>query len=166
MNNQLDYSTDFLIRKWSLIYWTTQRMHWGECLDVLFHCSWLSWHLYSYLFQKLKCHCSHFYFNSRAKEILYRSLFAAHVSCACVFCSICSWSTWHIFFGFFAGSITPTVELNGLAMKRGEPAIYRPLDPKPVPNYRANYNFRGMYNQRFVLSSWFDFFNPLLINVL
>lgn len=48
------------------------------------------------------------------------------------------------------GSITPTVELNGLAMKRGEPAIYRPLDQKPIPNYRANYNFRGMYNQRFV----------------
>ncbi|KAK5850253.1 hypothetical protein PBY51_014519 [Eleginops maclovinus] len=46
------------------------------------------------------------------------------------------------------GSITPTVELNGLAMKRGEPAIYRPLDPKPMPNYRANYNFRGMFNQR------------------
>uniref|UniRef100_A0A3Q2PUC3 Staufen double-stranded RNA binding protein 2 n=1 Tax=Fundulus heteroclitus TaxID=8078 RepID=A0A3Q2PUC3_FUNHE len=47
------------------------------------------------------------------------------------------------------GSITPTVELNGLAMKRGEPAIYRPLDPKPMPNYRANYNFRGMINQRY-----------------
>uniref|UniRef100_A0A2K6EQH2 Staufen double-stranded RNA binding protein 2 n=1 Tax=Propithecus coquereli TaxID=379532 RepID=A0A2K6EQH2_PROCO len=47
------------------------------------------------------------------------------------------------------GSITPTVELNGLAMKRGEPAIYRPLDPKPFPNHRANYNFRGMYNQRY-----------------
>uniref|UniRef100_A0AAR2JC72 Double-stranded RNA-binding protein Staufen homolog 2 n=1 Tax=Pygocentrus nattereri TaxID=42514 RepID=A0AAR2JC72_PYGNA len=47
------------------------------------------------------------------------------------------------------GSITPTVELNGLAMKRGEPAIYRPLDPKPVPNYRANYNFRGIFNQRY-----------------
>ncbi|XP_025055972.1 double-stranded RNA-binding protein Staufen homolog 2 isoform X3 [Alligator sinensis] len=47
------------------------------------------------------------------------------------------------------GSITPTVELNGLAMKRGEPAIYRPLDPKPLPSYRANYNFRGMYNQRY-----------------
>lgn len=49
---------------------------------------------------------------------------------------------------YFAGSITPTVELNGLAMKRGEPAIYRPMDPKPIPNYRANYNFRGMFNQR------------------
>ncbi|KAJ7338925.1 hypothetical protein JRQ81_012827 [Phrynocephalus forsythii] len=47
------------------------------------------------------------------------------------------------------GSITPTVELNGLAMKRGEPAIYRPLDQKPVQNYKANYNFRGMYNQRY-----------------
>ncbi|XP_033849522.3 double-stranded RNA-binding protein Staufen homolog 2 isoform X2 [Acipenser ruthenus] len=47
------------------------------------------------------------------------------------------------------GSITPTVELNGLAMKRGEPAIYRSLDPKPLPNYRANYNFRGMFNQRY-----------------
>ncbi|XP_062986921.1 double-stranded RNA-binding protein Staufen homolog 2 isoform X2 [Elgaria multicarinata webbii] len=47
------------------------------------------------------------------------------------------------------GNITPTVELNGLAMKRGEPAVYRPLDQKPIPNYRANYNFRGMYNQRY-----------------
>ncbi|XP_028825309.1 double-stranded RNA-binding protein Staufen homolog 2 isoform X3 [Denticeps clupeoides] len=47
------------------------------------------------------------------------------------------------------GSITPTVELNGLAMKRGEPAIYRPLDPKPVPSYRGNYNFRGMIHQRY-----------------
>ncbi|XP_033856040.3 double-stranded RNA-binding protein Staufen homolog 2-like isoform X1 [Acipenser ruthenus] len=47
------------------------------------------------------------------------------------------------------GSITPTVELNGLAMKRGEPAIYRPLDPKPLPNYKANYNFQGMFNQRY-----------------
>ncbi|XP_069777311.1 double-stranded RNA-binding protein Staufen homolog 2 isoform X2 [Narcine bancroftii] len=47
------------------------------------------------------------------------------------------------------GSITPTVELNGLAMKRGEPAIYRPLEPKPLPNYRVNYNFKGMYDQRY-----------------
>lgn len=67
----------------------------------------------------------------------------------------------HCFF-FFAGSITPTVELNGLAMKRGEPAIYRPLDPKPIPNYRANYNFRGMYNQRFVLFLLFYFFILML----
>ncbi|XP_066268584.1 double-stranded RNA-binding protein Staufen homolog 2-like isoform X3 [Branchiostoma lanceolatum] len=50
-----------------------------------------------------------------------------------------------------AGSITPTVELNGLAMRRGEPAIYRPIDPKPTipPQYRPNYNFRGIYNQRY-----------------
>lgn len=54
----------------------------------------------------------------------------------------------HSYLLSYAGSITPTVELNGLAMKRGEPAIYRPLDPKPMPNYRANYNFRGMFNQR------------------
>lgn len=47
-----------------------------------------------------------------------------------------------------SGSITPTVELNGLAMKRGEPAVYRPLEPKPLHNYRANYNFRGIFNQR------------------
>ncbi|XP_046689483.1 double-stranded RNA-binding protein Staufen homolog 2 isoform X2 [Silurus meridionalis] len=47
------------------------------------------------------------------------------------------------------GSITPTVELNGLAMKRGEPAVYRPLEPKPLHNYRANYNFRGIFNQRY-----------------
>ncbi|KAM6456683.1 double-stranded RNA-binding protein Staufen homolog 2 isoform 3-T3 [Liasis olivaceus] len=47
------------------------------------------------------------------------------------------------------GNITPTVKLNGLAMKRGEPAIYTPLDQKPAPNYRANYNFCGMYNQRY-----------------
>uniref|UniRef100_A0A2K5LNX0 DRBM domain-containing protein n=1 Tax=Cercocebus atys TaxID=9531 RepID=A0A2K5LNX0_CERAT len=32
---------------------------------------------------------------------------------------------------------------------RAEPAIYRPLDPKPFPNYRANYNFRGLYHQRY-----------------
>ncbi|XP_027030131.1 double-stranded RNA-binding protein Staufen homolog 2 isoform X2 [Tachysurus fulvidraco] len=45
------------------------------------------------------------------------------------------------------GSITPTVELNGLAMKRGEPAIYRPLEPRTP--HRANYNFRGIFNQRY-----------------
>uniref|UniRef100_A0A2K5YW85 DRBM domain-containing protein n=1 Tax=Mandrillus leucophaeus TaxID=9568 RepID=A0A2K5YW85_MANLE len=32
---------------------------------------------------------------------------------------------------------------------RAEPAIYRPLDPKPFPSYRANYNFRGLYHQRY-----------------
>uniref|UniRef100_A0A2I3RRG6 DRBM domain-containing protein n=1 Tax=Pan troglodytes TaxID=9598 RepID=A0A2I3RRG6_PANTR len=29
------------------------------------------------------------------------------------------------------------------------PAIHRPLDPKPFPNNRANYNFQVMYNQRY-----------------
>ncbi|XP_060604773.1 double-stranded RNA-binding protein Staufen homolog isoform X2 [Ruditapes philippinarum] len=48
-------------------------------------------------------------------------------------------------------SITPTVELNSLAMKRGEPAIYRNIEnrnPQPM-YYQHNYDFRGMYNQRY-----------------
>ena len=46
-------------------------------------------------------------------------------------------------------SITPTVELNALAMKRGEPAIYRPIEPARPPYYPPpNFDFRGMYNQR------------------
>ncbi|KAL4217768.1 Double-stranded RNA-binding protein Staufen 1 [Mactra antiquata] len=48
-------------------------------------------------------------------------------------------------------SITPTVELNSLAMKRGEPAIYRNIEnrnPQPM-YYQQNYDFRGMYNQRY-----------------
>ena len=39
-------------------------------------------------------------------------------------------------------------------MKRGEPAIYRPIEPpgRPGGYYQAppNYDFRGMYNQRLV----------------
>lgn len=56
-------------------------------------------------------------------------------------------------------SITPTVELNALAMKRGEPAVYHPIDvgtrqPHPPPHPPqfyppANMDFRGMYNQRY-----------------
>ncbi|XP_053324189.1 double-stranded RNA-binding protein Staufen homolog 2 isoform X3 [Spea bombifrons] len=61
------------------------------------------------------------------------------------------------------GSITPTVELNGLAMKRGEPAIYRPLDPKPLPNHRANYNYRGMYNQRYLCPMMKTFYVQLTV---
>ncbi|KAM4705876.1 double-stranded RNA-binding protein Staufen homolog 2 isoform 3-T3 [Rhinophrynus dorsalis] len=61
------------------------------------------------------------------------------------------------------GSITPTVELNGLAMKRGEPAIYRPLDPKPVPNNRTNYNYRGMYNQRYICPMLKTFYVQLTV---
>ncbi|PNF27238.1 hypothetical protein B7P43_G05304 [Cryptotermes secundus] len=60
-------------------------------------------------------------------------------------------------------NITPTVELNALAMKRGEPAVYtfmepphhhgnhsgaphNPYVPPPVPPGH-NFNYRGMYNQ-------------------
>lgn len=48
-------------------------------------------------------------------------------------------------------SVTPTVELNTLAMKRGEPAVYKSLEnrnPHPI-YYPHNYDFRGMYNQRY-----------------
>ncbi|PSN36981.1 Double-stranded RNA-binding protein Staufen [Blattella germanica] len=59
-------------------------------------------------------------------------------------------------------NITPTVELNALAMKRGEPAVYtfmesphhgnhsgaqhNPYMPPPAPPGH-NFNYRGMYNQ-------------------
>lgn len=47
-------------------------------------------------------------------------------------------------------SITPTVELNALVMKRGEPAIYRPIEmPRPQYYPPPNLDFRGMYNQRY-----------------
>ncbi|XP_013794183.1 double-stranded RNA-binding protein Staufen homolog, partial [Limulus polyphemus] len=46
------------------------------------------------------------------------------------------------------GPMTPTVELNALAMKWGEPAIYQLIDP-PRPALMPNFNFRGMYNQRY-----------------
>nr|XP_032810776.1 double-stranded RNA-binding protein Staufen homolog 2-like isoform X3 [Petromyzon marinus] len=48
-----------------------------------------------------------------------------------------------------AGSITPTVELNGMAMKLGLPVFYRHFDPPPMPGYRPNYNYRGMPHQRY-----------------
>lgn len=60
-------------------------------------------------------------------------------------------------------NITPTVELNALAMKRGEPAVYTFMEPPhhhgnhsgtphnpylPPPGPPGhNYNYRGMYNQ-------------------
>jgi len=48
------------------------------------------------------------------------------------------------------GNITPTVELNALAMKRGEPAIYRAIEPQRPQYYPPpNFDFRGMYNQRY-----------------
>ncbi|XP_022238875.1 double-stranded RNA-binding protein Staufen homolog 2-like isoform X2 [Limulus polyphemus] len=46
------------------------------------------------------------------------------------------------------GPMTPTVELNALAMKRGEPAIYQIIEPPRSP-FMPNFNFRGMYNQRY-----------------
>ncbi|XP_029633009.1 double-stranded RNA-binding protein Staufen homolog isoform X2 [Octopus sinensis] len=50
-----------------------------------------------------------------------------------------------------ANTITPTVELNALAMKRGEPAIYKTFEHRhpfysPTPH---NYDYRGYYNQRY-----------------
>jgi hypothetical protein len=51
-----------------------------------------------------------------------------------------------------ADNITPTVELNALAMKRGEQTFYKPLDTR-YPHYpQQNYNYRGVYNHRLVLS--------------
>lgn len=47
-------------------------------------------------------------------------------------------------------SVTPTVELNALAMKRGESASYHPIErPRPVYYPMSTYNFRGIYNQRY-----------------
>lgn len=50
-----------------------------------------------------------------------------------------------------ANTITPTVELNALAMKRGEPAIYKPFEHR-LPFYPPNphaYDYRGYCNQRY-----------------
>ncbi|XP_049776933.1 double-stranded RNA-binding protein Staufen homolog 2-like isoform X1 [Schistocerca cancellata] len=52
-------------------------------------------------------------------------------------------------------NITPTVELNALAMKRGEPAVYTFIEPPHngtphnmyLPPPPHNFNYRGMYNQ-------------------
>ncbi|XP_046581471.1 double-stranded RNA-binding protein Staufen homolog [Haliotis rubra] len=47
-------------------------------------------------------------------------------------------------------NITPTVELNALAMKRGEPAVYKPIEPRHPQFYSPpNFDYRGMYNQRY-----------------
>jgi len=49
-------------------------------------------------------------------------------------------------------SVTPTVELNALAMKRGELAVYRPIEHKTAapaqPYCIQTYNFRGGYFNR------------------
>merc|ERR1719412_1578255 len=51
-------------------------------------------------------------------------------------------------------NVTPTVELNALAMKRGEPTTYIFLEPNRAntnqyPPSHPSINFRGMYNQRY-----------------
>lgn len=51
-------------------------------------------------------------------------------------------------------NVTPTVELNALAMKRGEPTTYTFLEPNrgPTNQYPPSHpsmNFRGIYNQRY-----------------
>lgn len=52
-------------------------------------------------------------------------------------------------------NVTPTVELNALAMKRGEPTVYtftdtiRPQGQMTASGTTASINFRGMYNQRY-----------------
>jgi len=48
-------------------------------------------------------------------------------------------------------SLTPTVMLNALVMRRGEPAMYHHIE-MPRPNYNSrpgNMDFRGMYHQRY-----------------
>ena len=67
-------------------------------------------------------------------------LFSYHISCTISH----NWYT-----GLLdGGSVTPTVELNALAMKRGEPAIYRNIENRNMYYPPHNYDFRGMYNQR------------------
>lgn len=47
-------------------------------------------------------------------------------------------------------NITPTVELNALAMKRGEAAIYKAIEPQQPPYYhQPGMDYRGLYSQRY-----------------
>ena len=54
-------------------------------------------------------------------------------------------------FKTFTGNITPTVELNALAMKRGEPTVYTFVELPSFGHYMPphnNYNYkRGVYTQ-------------------
>ncbi|BFZ21572.1 hypothetical protein BsWGS_24611 [Bradybaena similaris] len=46
--------------------------------------------------------------------------------------------------------MTPTVELNALAMKRGESAVYKSIEPQQPPFYHNHgMDFRGFYGQRY-----------------
>ncbi|KAH9490575.1 hypothetical protein Btru_034158 [Bulinus truncatus] len=47
-------------------------------------------------------------------------------------------------------NITPTVELNALAMKRGEAAVYKAIEPQqPPPYFQPGMDYRGLYSQRY-----------------
>ncbi|RUS91611.1 hypothetical protein EGW08_000584 [Elysia chlorotica] len=47
-------------------------------------------------------------------------------------------------------NITPTVELNALAMKRGEAATYKAIEPQQPPYYpQPGMDYRGIYGQRY-----------------
>lgn len=99
MNNQFDYSTDFLIHMWRL------KLH-RECternvLSIPFHCLWFSWHLYSWLLEILKCHCSFFFIDLRAENLLQISFCCSSQSCFCVLQYLWFKRTLHVFFGFF-----------------------------------------------------------------
>ena len=49
-------------------------------------------------------------------------------------------------------NITPTVELNALAMKRGEATTYKAIEPQQPPYYpQPGMDYRGIYGQRWVL---------------
>ena len=97
-----------------------------------------------------------FYFKMMCCFVIYLLCYV-WFSCKCMQClSLCNFSfTFHKdgepTFSATGEStcVTPTVELNALAMKRGEPAIYRNIENGPHHMYYAHsYDFRGMYNQR------------------
>ena len=53
-------------------------------------------------------------------------------------------------FAYLIAKLTPTVELNALAMKRGEAAMYTFIEtPRPANPYAYNMppNIRAVYNQ-------------------
>lgn len=59
------------------------------------------------------------------------------------------WKNIEIAYYYFSDNITPTVELNALAMKRGEPTVYTFVEV-PMFTYAAHNNYsyhRGVYTQ-------------------
>ena len=70
--------------------------------------------------------------------------------------------------GVTNSSITPTVELNALAMKRGELAVYRPIESKPLapaPHYCIQtYSFRGgFFNHRWEQETFRCYYAVMLL---